>query len=142
NNTPIKCGHGMLTRCKYGCTSFHVLPRRRTLKLPSFSIALRSVPVTCCVSPGSNVGFCILSIVGYSRRMKRLLSVLVAFPALLTFAQDKLPPKGRTSPTGYTDTPLIPGQKWRVHDIERPRPRVVTPSARPGGPPSDAIVLF
>ena len=23
---------------------------------------------------------------------------------------------------GYTDTPTIPGQKWRVHDAARPRP--------------------
>ncbi len=44
---------------------------------------------------------------------------------------------------GYSDTPQIPGQKWKVHDLERPRPVKVTP-----GPfvseaaPSDAIVLF
>jgi hypothetical protein len=43
---------------------------------------------------------------------------------------------------GYTDTPLIPGQKWRVHDVERPHPPLVTPGATPGAPPSDAIVLF
>jgi hypothetical protein len=29
-----------------------------------------------------------------------------------------------------------------VHDIDRPKPRVVTPGAKPGDPPSDAIVLF
>ena len=43
---------------------------------------------------------------------------------------------------GYDDTPYIPGQKWRVHDVTRPRPHTVTPGARPGDPPSDAIVLF
>lgn len=43
---------------------------------------------------------------------------------------------------GYSDTPVIPGQKWRVHDVERPRPRMVTPAATLGAPPSDAIVLF
>src|SRR5258707_12171590 len=48
----------------------------------------------------------------------------------------------RKSPVGYSDTPVLPGQKWRVHDIDRPRPRVVTPGATPGSPPSDAIVLF
>ena len=48
--------------------------------------------------------------------------------------------KSRTSPTGYTDGPMLPGQKWRVHDIARPKPRVV--EALPGKPPSDAIVLF
>jgi hypothetical protein len=67
---------------------------------------------------------------------------LLAVAAVLVCAQDGKPPKGRTSPTGYNDTPVIPGQKWRVHDIDRPRPRVVTPAANPGGPPSDAIVLF
>jgi hypothetical protein len=44
---------------------------------------------------------------------------------------------------GYTDTPRIPHQKWRVHDAERPRP----PKVKPGPvvetpPPADAIVLF
>jgi hypothetical protein len=48
----------------------------------------------------------------------------------------------RTSPTGYRDTPVLPGQKWKVHDIDRPRPRIVTPAAQIGQPPSDAIVLF
>jgi len=53
----------------------------------------------------------------------------------------------QNSPVGYTDTPTIPGQKWRVHDIDRPHPRQVTPGtessqAQPGKPPSDAIVLF
>ncbi len=48
---------------------------------------------------------------------------------------------------GYDDTPFLPGQKWRVHDVARPRPRVITPGTastqeRPGRPPSDAVVLF
>lgn len=41
---------------------------------------------------------------------------------------------------GYTDSPLLPGSKWRVHDLNRPRPRVV--QADPVVAPSDAIVLF
>ncbi|MDX2266681.1 MAG: DUF1080 domain-containing protein [Bryobacter sp.] len=44
--------------------------------------------------------------------------------------------------TGYTDTPVLPYQRWRVHDLNRPKPTLVTPSNVPGGPPSDAIVLF
>jgi Domain of Unknown Function (DUF1080) len=43
---------------------------------------------------------------------------------------------------GYTDTPILPGLPYHVHDPARPHPPVVTPSSVPGGPPSDAIVLF
>lgn len=46
------------------------------------------------------------------------------------------------APIGYTDTPQLPGSKWRVHDIDRPRPTVVKPGDRPGAPPADAVVLF
>jgi len=51
------------------------------------------------------------------------------------------------APVGYTDTPVLPYGKWRVHDPDRPQPRVVTPGTfstqeTPGRPPSDAIVLF
>ncbi|MEX2580415.1 MAG: DUF1080 domain-containing protein [Verrucomicrobiales bacterium] len=45
-------------------------------------------------------------------------------------------------PTGYTDTPYLPGGKWRVHDDARPRPEVVAPGETVADPPSDAIVLF
>ena len=43
---------------------------------------------------------------------------------------------------GFDDTPMLPGLPYRVHDYKRPHPPVVTPSNVPGGPPSDAIVLF
>ncbi len=43
---------------------------------------------------------------------------------------------------GYTDTPMLPGGKWHVHDPNRPQPRVVKPADEIGKPPSDAIVLF
>jgi hypothetical protein len=43
---------------------------------------------------------------------------------------------------GYTDTPMLPGLPWHVHDPARPLPPVVTPAAQPGGAPSDAVVLF
>jgi hypothetical protein len=46
------------------------------------------------------------------------------------------------SQLGYKDTPIIPGQPWRVHDPDRPHPRMVAPGAQLGQPPSDAIVLF
>ena len=50
-------------------------------------------------------------------------------------------------PTGYTDTPFLPGDRWRVHDDARPRPRIVEPGSTGTGTelgeaPSDAIVLF
>jgi hypothetical protein len=43
---------------------------------------------------------------------------------------------------GFTDTPMLPGGQWRVHDADRPAPIAVAPAAAPGGPPADAIVLF
>jgi hypothetical protein len=44
---------------------------------------------------------------------------------------------------GYNDTPQIPNQKWKVHDMERPRPQKVTPGPYVmEAPPADAIVLF
>ena len=45
---------------------------------------------------------------------------------------------------GYTDTPQLPNQKWKVHDAARPRPPKVTPGLPllQEAPPSDAIVLF
>jgi hypothetical protein len=42
---------------------------------------------------------------------------------------------------GYDNTPYLPGGKWRVHDVKRPHPPVVTPG-NGSAPPSDAIVLF
>ncbi len=41
---------------------------------------------------------------------------------------------------GYSDTPLLPGGQWHVHDGARPQPRRVDVGA--DGVPSDAIVLF
>ncbi|MDA3959985.1 MAG: DUF1080 domain-containing protein [Planctomycetota bacterium] len=47
---------------------------------------------------------------------------------------------------GYTDTPFIHDQVWRVHDAERPQPRIITPgdasTKAAVSPPSDAVVLF
>src|SRR5438046_4595040 len=48
---------------------------------------------------------------------------------------------------GYTDTPMLPGGKWHVHDGTRPQPKIIdagTASTQetPGRPPSDAVVLF
>lgn len=43
---------------------------------------------------------------------------------------------------GFTDTPMLPGLPYHVHDPARPHPPAVAPAASPGGPPSDATVLF
>lgn len=43
---------------------------------------------------------------------------------------------------GYTDTPILPGQKWHVHDPARPYPPEVIPGATLGQAPSDAEILF
>lgn len=78
--------------------------------------------------------------------MKFQLLITAAAMATALSAQTASAPPAK-APTGYTDTPLIPGSKWRVHDDARPRPPVITPGTFsttdvPGKPPSDAVVLF
>lgn len=66
------------------------------------------------------------------RHLIALCSLLLAAPVL---AQG----------VGYEDTPLIPGQPWKVHDKNRPNPPIVDPGPAPdtiARPPSDATVLF
>ena len=63
----------------------------------------------------------------------------LAFAASIAVA---LNAQTQKAPTGYDDTPLQPDGKWKVHDGNRPRPKVVTPGALvPMPPPADAIVL-
>ena len=68
--------------------------------------------------------------------MNRIVLFFILIIAPNLFAQD--------DPPGFTDTPLIPGSKWRVHDQTRPQPGKV--ASGQGDllcqPPSDAIVLF
>jgi hypothetical protein len=61
--------------------------------------------------------------------------LLLAALAAGAFAQEK------DHTLGYDNTPYLPGGKWRVHDVNRPRPETVTPGVGTA-PPSDAIVLF
>ncbi len=49
---------------------------------------------------------------------------------------------GGSPEEGYTNTPILPGIGYHVHDPSRPRPAVITPGATVGQPPSDAVVLF
>ena len=68
--------------------------------------------------------------------------------AATAFAQEE-PKKSGLPAEGYPwkDTDPIPGQKWHVHDKERPEPGIITPGTastadKQGKAPSDAIVLF
>ena len=66
--------------------------------------------------------------------------VILMGMAWTALAQDK--PKKEQKPN-----PMLPNSKYRVHDMSRPQPRVVTPGIastheKPGTPPSDAVVLF
>src|SRR5438128_2091125 len=70
---------------------------------------------------------------------------LLIFIALASGLAAQQPPKeAGDDKSGYTDTPQIPGQKWKVHDAARPRPRKITPGLPLANelPPSDAVVLF
>jgi hypothetical protein len=62
-------------------------------------------------------------------------AAVLCLAAMLAAQQKKASP-------GYTDTAILPGQPWHVHDPNRPHPNPVTPGKVPGAPPSDAIVLF
>lgn len=77
-------------------------------------------------------------------KRKLLIAGLLSGAAVFLFAQaQKKGDAGRwNQPVGYSDTPVIPEQKWKVHDIDRPHPRQITPGDLPMNPPSDAIVLF
>jgi len=69
-------------------------------------------------------------------------SLVLAASAAALLAGAALVQDHDAPPVGYDDTPRLPDSKWHVHDVDRPRPRVVEPGAGPGAPPSDAIVLF
>ena len=67
--------------------------------------------------------------------MTKVLILVMALASIAVIAQ---------APTnlGYTDTPMLPGLPYHVHDPARPRPALVTPPVRVGDAPSDATVLF
>jgi hypothetical protein len=65
--------------------------------------------------------------------------LLLAITSFIAAAQTPAPHKDTSF--GYDDTPFLPGDKWRVHDVSRPQPVVVTPG-KDAKAPSDAIVLF
>jgi hypothetical protein len=69
-------------------------------------------------------------------------TILLAIPAALLLWTAASQQPAKLPDQGFTDTPILPGLKWHVHDPARPHPPVVTPGATPGAPPSDAVVLF
>ena len=66
----------------------------------------------------------------------------LAIGSLVVLATQGLPPPRTVADDGFTDTLMLPGMAWHVHDPARPHPPVVTPGATPGAAPSDAVVLF
>jgi hypothetical protein len=69
-----------------------------------------------------------------------LAALAIHLPAL---AADGAPAGVNTD--GFTNTPIIPGTIWHIHDPNRPQPPVVTPGVSPtlgAPPPSDAELLF
>jgi hypothetical protein len=75
-------------------------------------------------------------------KRRHIFSCLAAGSAALAQQPAAKRPDRFNQPTGYRDTPVLPYQRWKVHDLDRPKPAVVTPADTPGGPPSDAIVLL
>lgn len=66
---------------------------------------------------------------------------LVVVSLVLLAQQAPIPPR-TAADDGFTDTPMLPGLPWHVHDPARPHPPVVRPGATLGAAPSDAVVLF
>ena len=75
-----------------------------------------------------------------ARLWKRSPMLLALAAAVCTYQAFAMDPQ-QDPPVGYDDTPVLPDSKWRVHDGERPQPRVVDPGTAEA-PPSDAVVLF
>jgi hypothetical protein len=76
--------------------------------------------------------------------MKKLLTLflLLITTAVVRAADDRIEINGVE---GYTNTPMLPGARWHVHDPTRPQPVVVAPGntfSAGATPPGDAIVLF
>ncbi len=78
--------------------------------------------------------------------MQKLLGVILAGASLSAQQTPANEPKKDVGDDkrGYTDTPVLPGQPWKVHDAARPRPRKIKPGLPllAEAPPSDAVVLF
>ena len=75
-----------------------------------------------------------------------LLALVVAgLGAAWSFAgEEPVRPEPTNKIDGYTNTPLVPGTKWHIHDPRRPQPKWVVPQydGKPVPAPDDATVLF
>jgi len=71
-------------------------------------------------------------------------AVLALVVGSLALAEDPPRPEPTNPIDGYTNTPIIPGTKWHVHDPGRPQPKWVQPQydGKPVPAPADATVLF
>jgi hypothetical protein len=70
-----------------------------------------------------------------SRTSPCLLAAALAGCVVILIAQ-------QNADLGFKDTPMLPGQRWHVHDSDRPHPTQIAPGATCGTPPSDAVILF
>ena len=75
------------------------------------------------------------------RRILLAVAAVATLPFIVPFSGAQTPKK-ENHDLGFKDTPILPGLPYHVHDSDRPHPKIVTPASEPGGPPSDAIVLF
>jgi hypothetical protein len=82
------------------------------------------------------------------KRKGRVVAAVAAVCAAALAAQVKLEyAKDGSGIFGYRDTPVQAWSGYRVHDPDRPNPKRIDPGefsseAKPGRPPSDAVVLF
>ena len=84
---------------------------------------------------------------GDETAMTRRQTILLGVSAAASIALGSLGIGQDQPKVGFTDTPMLPGGKWHVHDGDRPLPMVITPGTcgtqqEPGRAPSDATILF
>lgn len=85
---------------------------------------------------------------GFSKVFAALAPIAAGFVSSPRSAQgQQMREKPQLTPAEAAGSPVgdrLPGQRWRVHDPDRPQPRKVTPgkSLASAEPPSDALVLF
>jgi hypothetical protein len=83
-------------------------------------------------------------------RLLSWLGLMALIGSTLLVAAEPAKPKGKSdAKKGYDDVPAPVGPAvranpagFKIHDLDRAAPPVVTPGAQPGAAPSDAIILF